>query len=669
MKIQAVGVLCLVLIALLAPATKAEEVNEVPQQAAVAEEDSRTWTHCNLLSKYRTHDGTCNNLIFRDLGSVGQFFRRGFEGAEYERDGSPVTDRPVERVVSNRVSRNDPALEDEIPHSMFATQFAQFINHDLNNNGFDDPETLSYTDVLQVPELDDSFCYIFANPNVGNFTLINACVERGQAPRFTTKFSEKAVVRGRPEVFNYATSWLDLHLVYGPDDNIASHLRTHEDGKLLTRDYIDVTTSPSQVFNLFQFGPGNTEPYSCINCLPSWGQLDGQVPVPPLQDPSKVVNFQYDPNKIFVAGDVRVGENAALSMFQTLFMRNHNWHAARIREEHRWMSDEEVYQRARRLNIAEYQNIVMYQYFPTEFGEYFADKLGRYHRYDPFLDADTAVVFATAAFRYGHSTFRNYQAVDQCGVPTMFNLPAGGQRLVFGGTTGGPILPLDVYGEIGSWENVIRGLITTVNGPNDVMIDSALRDLPFFFGAPGGTDIFVLDLHRARENGVPNYVTLQKVYGDRSDRIYGSRGCPERFERNHQTDPVECFERLVGDNSSLASNLRDLYGKVNRIDPLLGLLAEKHVHGTSFGETMGNIITDTYRRVRDGDRFWFENRLQPMPFKSRELDDIREVGMADLLRRNFDFPSHAQVPANPFLTPPFYGNTLGQTEGCTAPPA
>jgi len=378
-------------------------------------------------------------------------------------------------------------------------------------------------------------------------------------------------------------------------------------------------------------------------------------------DPTLPNPFHYSGDKIFVAGDERIGENGALSMFHTLFLRNHNRHADRLAAAHPDWDDERIFQRARRRNIAEYQNIVMYQYLPTEFGDHFADKVGHYHHYSPFLDAEINVAFATAAFRYGHSSFRNYVPIDQCGVDTLFNLPANGAKLMFGGQTGGPILPMDVYGEIGSWENVIRALIAHRTAPNDIMIDAALRDLPFNFPITGGTDVFVLDLHRARENGVPNYVALQKEYGRHSDRIYGSDGCPERFGRNQLNDPPACFDNLAPYNHTLAENLRMLYGKVNRIDSLVGLLVEPHVPGTSFGETLGNIIMDTYKRVRDGDRFWFENQNQPLAFDDDTIDNIRATGIDDLLKKNFDFPRPAHIPGNPFLAPNNYLTNLANS--------
>lgn len=105
----------------------------------------------------RTYDGTCNNLEDTDLGASEEFYRRGPEGAQYGAYNQPIgyPQRPIERVASNKIARADPSMRDSIPHSLFATQFGQFINHDFENNRFVSPNGLDYPDQLLVPETND----------------------------------------------------------------------------------------------------------------------------------------------------------------------------------------------------------------------------------------------------------------------------------------------------------------------------------------------------------------------------------------------------------------------------------------------------------------------------------------------------------------------------------
>jgi len=359
-----------------------------------------------------------------------------------------------------------------------------------------------------------------------------------------------------------------------------------------------------------------------------------------------------DPTRVFTSGDERIGENVALTTYHVLFIRNHNYWARKLAAAHSDWSDDTLFEEARRRNIAEYQNIVLYEYIPNEFSEYFFNQyVGDYEGYDLDLEHYTPILFSSAAFRYGHSSFHNYVPYDECGHPTLFNQTAPpGVPLQGAGETGGILGTLDVVGEAGSYENELRGLFSARTQPNDVQIDDILRSLAFTI-FPGGSDLMGDDLIRGRINGLPNWNTVRKNYypGPGNSNIYGHPGCPASLEHeSSQTDPVACFSVFTS-NVSLAHSLQQLYNKVNNIDALIGLLAEDHVPTTSFGPTLGRLIVTNYANARDADRFWFENRFQAHAFNQWEIEAFRSVTMAQLISRNFDIPS---PPANPFLYSP-----------------
>ena len=60
-----------------------------------------------------------------------------------------------------------------------------------------------------------------------------------------------------------------------------------------------------------------------------------------------------------------------LTALETLFVRNHNQIAQQLRRQHPGWTDEQLYQESRKLNIAEYQQIVYQQspYIPTAYPE------------------------------------------------------------------------------------------------------------------------------------------------------------------------------------------------------------------------------------------------------------------------------------------------------------
>lgn len=51
--------------------------------------------------------------------------------------------------------------------------------------------------------------------------------------------------------------------------------------------------------------------------------------------------------------------------------------------------------------------------------------------------------------------------------------------------------------------------------------------------------------------------------------------------------------------------LQRLYGNLSNIDVFVGGMAETTPNGP--GELFRTIIIDQFTRIRDGDRFWFEN--------------------------------------------------------------
>ena len=72
---------------------------------------------------------------------------------------------------------------------------------------------------------------------------------------------------------------------------------------------------------------------------------------------------------------------------------------------------------------------------------------------------------------------------------------------------------------------------------------------------------------------------------------------------------------------------------VNDIDLWSGGLAEDHVAGALVGETFHAIMADQFTRLRDGDRFWYQND----PFFTSDPDLMAEVEATTLsavIRRN-----------------------------------
>lgn len=69
------------------------------------------------------------------------------------------------------------------------------------------------------------------------------------------------------------------------------------------------------------------------------------------------------------AGDVRALEMPGLASLHTLWMREHNRLASQIRNLRSDLTDEEIFQIARKILIGEMQNIVYDEYLPVVLGD------------------------------------------------------------------------------------------------------------------------------------------------------------------------------------------------------------------------------------------------------------------------------------------------------------
>ena len=141
----------------------------------------------------------------------------------------------------------------------------------------------------------------------------------------------------------------------------------------------------------------------------------------------------------------------------------------------------------------------------------------------------------------------------------------------------------------------------------DLEVVDPLRN--FLFGPPGagGLDLVSLNIQRGRDHGLADYNSTRIAYG---------------------LDAYDSFSDLTSD-PALQEELQSLYGSINDVDLWVGLLAEDHTHGSSVGELTGRIIADQFERLRDGDRFFYEN-----VFGRSEISMIERTTLADIIERN-----------------------------------
>jgi peroxidase len=291
-------------------------------------------------------------------------------------------------------------------------------------------------------------------------------------------------------------------------------------------------------------------------------------------------------------------ENPELTALTILFMREHNYLVGRLRLSNPNWTGDQLYNMAKEINIAEYQNIVYNEYLPVLIG----NVLGAYRGYDPNVQAQAAQEFSTAAFRVGHSQVSDTQTgVDNSGkivfteslAQAFFNTPE-----------------IDI-------SNGINPLLHSLSGDfsqaTDVYTVGALRNLLFAPLAGGNTDkidLIAIDIQRERDVGIGSL-----------NQVRASVGLPR----------YNSWSDLTSDKV-LQNNLQTVYGNINNIDLFMGGLAEAHVPGAVVGKTFQTIIAKQFQALRSGDRFFWLNE----GFDDRSKSIIGATTLATILKRNTD---------------------------------
>jgi len=119
-----------------------------------------------------------------------------------------------------------------------------------------------------------------------------------------------------------------------------------------------------------------------------------------------------DNQKCYDIPDARNQFTPTIAVIHTLLQRNHNNLAKGLAYFNPHYTDEQLFQEARKINIAQYQNIVYYEWLPAMLGRRFAYENNLiYHNpdckhindYDPYVDPAPLAEFAGAAFRHPHN--------------------------------------------------------------------------------------------------------------------------------------------------------------------------------------------------------------------------------------------------------------------------
>ncbi|MBE9171378.1 peroxidase family protein, partial [Pleurocapsales cyanobacterium LEGE 06147] len=563
-------------------------------------------------SRYRSIDGSNNNFTNSDFGRAGEQLSRQAPAAYADGIEAPAhPDFPNPRFISNTLLNQTESIPDERQLSDYVWVWGQFIDHDMiATSRQQDPQTSSIyqfnsgSNIGFFPLL-GLFNLFFPQPKAENINITipenDPVYKPGSVIPVTRSIFDPNTgtdpSNPRQQTSN-VTAWIDASMIYGSDEERASWLRTFEKGKL--------KVSPHKTGDLLPFPEGDRNAPAMDNLTNS--------------------------SKVFVAGDARANENVAFTSLNTVFVREHNRLAELIDATHKDLPtdplkrDEEIYQRARKLVGAEIQAITYNEFLPA-----LGVTLDPYTGYDHSIDPSITNEFATVGFRMGHTqTSETIPHLKKYGS----SLDAGSLELIRA------FFNPSIITKQGGIEPILRGLAAQVQEATDTKVVDSLRNLLFVVTpsdgpVANGTDLAALDIQRGRDHGLSTYNDTREAYG---------------------LDKVDSFEEITS-NPEVAKSLETIYGDVDQIDPLIGMLAEDPLAGSSIGELNEVILEDQFERLRDGDRFWYQNDPDLISWSAPQLgssdmalDWLKELSLSDIIELNTNINN---LPDNLFFATSF----------------
>uniref|UniRef100_A0A8C3QT99 Eosinophil peroxidase n=1 Tax=Cyanoderma ruficeps TaxID=181631 RepID=A0A8C3QT99_9PASS len=532
-------------------------------------------------SGYRTITGECNNRRNPSLGASNRALARWLP-AEYEDgvsmprgwtegrrfSGFPL---PLVRQVSNEIVRFPPGqLQMDQQRSLMFMQWGQFIDHDLDFS----PETPARVPFGGETDCDTSCakeppCFpIQIPPNDPRITNRRDCL-----PFFR---SAAACTRGRGvrEQINAPTSFLDGSAVYGSEAATAERLRDRRGRRGLLAVNHNFTDRGRAYM---PFGPMRKEP-----CL----KASGAARIP-----------------CFLAGDPRASEMLELACMHTLFVREHNRLAGKLRSLNPHWNDERLYQEARKILGAMIQIITYRDYLPLLLGRRFRTFIPRYRGYNECVDPRISNVF-TLAFRFAHASVP----------PTVGRLDEYYRPITPEIQLRTSFFAMWRIIQEGGIDPYLRSLMANQAKlmTQQQMVVGELRDRLFEQVERIGFDLAALNMQRSRDHGLPGYNSWRKFCG------------------LSQPSGVKSLGQVLR-NRNLARKFLQLYGTPKNIDIWIGALAEPFVKGGRVGPLMACLIGTQFRNIRDGDRFWWQN---PGVFSPRQRCSLAKISLSRIICDN-----------------------------------
>ncbi|XP_047475214.1 dual oxidase 2-like [Penaeus chinensis] len=554
--------------------------------------------------EYEGYDGWYNNLAKPSQGAVDTPLLRLLPPAYEDGVYQPVRRKANPLEVSEKLMRGQNGKMSKGGRTAFLLFFGQQVVEELlDAQGPGCPPEYFNIDIKS----DHDFA---RSPKLKVMPLLRTRYD------MTTGFSPN----NPRQQLNEITPYLDGGLVYGTSKGWADALRTFANGSLAQDGLLAWHD---------QLGEG----FPAENAQ----RLPLANPPPPTNHSSYVRQQETAKvDRFFKLGNPRGNENPFLLTFGIVWFRWHNHVARYLRRVHRGWSGERVFNEARKWVIATYQAVVFYDWLP----KYMHTALPKYQGYRPTVDPQVSHIFQSAAMRFGHTLvtsgvyLRDKNGQGCTPLPFELTAPEGSsQRRVVGVRTCNSFWrsPELFTRDPANFERFLMGLSSQSTEEEDNVIVDDLRGRVFGPLEFSRRDLMAINIQRGRDHGLPDYNTARRHFG---------------LATLTSLD-VEEYKQKTGTHveDQVLASLRSLYDDdPSSVDIWPGGLLETR---NGPGQLFSKVILDQFERIRDADRFWFENSKSDL-FTQEERDRLGQVRILDVILSITNLEPSVDIQEDPF---------------------
>ena len=258
-----------------------------------------------------------------------------------------------------------------------------------------------------------------------------------------------------------------------------------------------------------------------------------------------------------------------------------------------------IFEEARKIVIAIYQHIIYNEFLPR------IAAIPSYEGYKPSVRGEVSNEFTTATFRFGHTLIRNnfLRLNNQF---TRADTPLS-LRASFENNTENFQFGIErvMYGLIGSESEEFDNAFST----------SIIERLFIPPQTPGFQNLAAFNIQRGRDHGLASYLEYRSLCGLPNETQVGS-------------NPFSIFRNTIT-NPAIIDALQKVYGSPdNHIDLFAAGISESNDGQGLLGRTFGCIMSRTFQALRDGDRFYYENKDI---FSVEQQNEIKKMNMARVM--------------------------------------